>query len=71
MSSFGQQIVFGTLGCTPLNRTIWKKCALGKLWCNGRNLQGRTPFTTCWGKPYPDAICCASSYSFLTAKGFP
>jgi len=71
MSSFGRKIVFGTLVGTALNRMSWKKCALGELWCNARNLRGPTPFTTCWGKPYLDAIYCASSYSFLTARVFP
>ncbi len=71
MSSFGRKIALGTLVGTALNRMSWKKCALGKLWCNAPNLQGPTPFTTCWGKPYPDAIYSASSFNFPAAKVFP
>jgi hypothetical protein len=32
---------------------------------------GANPVDYELGKPYPDVICFASSYSFLTAKVFP
>ncbi len=71
MSSSGRKIVFGTVVGTPWNRTKWKRCAMGTLWCNAQDPQGPILFTTCWAKLYPDAIYFASSFSFLTVRAFP
>ena len=44
---------------------------MGTLCCSALNLQGPTPFTTFWGKPYPDAILLCVAIQFPDGKGFP